>query len=610
MTKKTIIKLLLIITISLSLLIPDIGIKLLTYKDINFVQASYLPPLIFTASYILIILLIYFIKPKIGKIVYIIFTIFYNIYTLAQILHFKILDRIFTITDILVADQATNMIGYIIRQIKIIYLLPFIISITLLIISIKLIKKDKLKIKKKKKKKITLLFIILIILVRLLANISLGEKVNDNNWNFWNTPKNIYINYNNPSRSFSVSGIYEYCLRDLYTYFRDLTKKDTNNIEEINNYINNQKHTKVNNEYTNVFKDKNIIMIMLESIDSWLVTEDTMPTLTYLKNTGIDFTNRYSPAFGGGYTINTEFASLTGIYATVTNKPIFKYTDNDYHYSLPNLFRNNGYTVNSVHMNTGSFYDRENFHISLGFEKHYALSDIINNTNFEYDTNLIKNNESYNYIINKKNKFLTFITTYSPHVPYINNELCNNLNTEKFKIESDEETTCLKTLANETDNFIKLLIERLEQDNLLDNTVLVLYTDHYVYGYSDTSKWTNIKNPNLSQNTTFVIWNNNIKKEKIEKYTDTVDIPPTLFNMFGIDYNPNLYLGTDIFSDYHEEFVYFNDYTWLTKDEYYIGKENKNEELTKDISNKVNNKIKINEKMITSNFYKHYKENN
>ena len=60
MTKKIIIKSLLIITISLSLLIPDIGIKLLTYNDINFVQTTYLPPIIFTTSYILIILLIYF----------------------------------------------------------------------------------------------------------------------------------------------------------------------------------------------------------------------------------------------------------------------------------------------------------------------------------------------------------------------------------------------------------------------------------------------------------------------------------------------------------------------------------------------------------------------
>ena len=610
MTKKITIKFILIITITLSLLIPDMGIKILTHKDIDFITITYLPPLIFTISYITIILFIYFLKPKLGKITYIIFTIFFNIYTLAQILHFKILDRIFTITDILVADQATNMIGYILKQIKITYILPTILSIILLIISIKLIKKDTLKFKKTKKKKITILFIILIILIRLLANISLGDKVKNNNWNFWNTPKNIYIDYNNPSRSFIVSGIYEYCLRDIYTYFRDLTKKEKNNIKEINNYINSQNYTIETNEYTNMFKDKNIIMIMLESIDSWLVTEETMPTLTYLKNTGMDFTNRYSPAFGGGYTINTEFASLTGIYATVTNKPIFRYTDNNYNYSLPNLFKNNGYSVNSVHMNTGTFYDRSNFHISLGFENHYALSDIIDNTNFEYDTNLIKNDESYNYIINKNNKFLTFITTYSPHIPFIDNKLCNDTNTKKFKLENDEETTCAKTLANETDNFIKLLIERLEQDNLLDDTVLVLYTDHYLYGYSNPSRWTNITDPKLSQNTPFIIWNKNIKQEKIDTYNDSADIPPTIFNMFGINYNPNLYLGTDIFSNNHEEFVYFNDYNWLTKDIYYTGKQKYNQNYIKEISNKVNNKIKINEKMITSNYYKYYKDTN
>ena len=605
MTKKIIIKLILILTISLSLLIPDFGIKLLLYKEINFTQITYLPPIIFTISYILIILSIYLIKPKLGKITYIIFTIFFNIYTLAQIMHFKILDRIFTITDILVADQATNMIGYIIKQLKFVYILPLILSITLLIISIKLIKKDKLKLKKSKKNKIAILLIILIVLTRTFAIISLGDKVNNNNWNFWNTQKNIYIDYNNPSRSFIVSGIYEYCLRDIYTYFRDLKQKEENNIKEINNYINNLNYTTETNKYTDIFKDKNVIMIMLESIDSWLVTEETMPTLTYLKNTGIDFTNRYSPAFGGGYTINTEFASLTGIYATVTNKPIFRYIENNYNYSLPNLFKNNGYSVNSIHMNTGSFYDRSNFHISLGFENHYALSDIINDTNFEYDTNLIKNDKSYNYIINKNNKFLTFITTYSPHIPFINNKLCNDTNTKKFKIENDEETTCAKTLANETDTFIKLLIERLEQDNLLDNTVLVLYTDHYLYGYSDTTKWTNIKDPKLSQNTPFIIWHKNIEQEKIDIYNDTVDIPPTLFNMFGIEYNPNLYLGTDIFSNNHEEFVYFNDYTWITKDLYYTGKQNYDKNYIKEISNKVNNKIKINEKMITSNYYKY-----
>lgn len=598
-----------IITITLSLLIIDLGSRLLLYKDIDFVSITYLPPLIFTISYILIILFIYYIKPKLGKIIYTISIILFNIYSIAQIVHFNILDRILTITDILVADQAGGMVGYVLRQFKLIYLIPSIISLILFVISIKLAKNST--IKKDKNKKIIILSIILIISTRYLATLSLGNEVEKNNYNFWNTPKNIYNDYNSTSRSFIISGTYEYFFRDIYTYFRDMLKeKETNNIEEINNYINSLNYTQKENEYTNIFKDKNLIMIMLESIDSWLVTEEVMPTLTNLKNTGIDFTNRYSPSFGGGSTINTEFASLTGLYATITNKPIFKYDENNFDYSLPNLFKNNGYSVNSIHMNTGSFYNRSNFHKSLGFENHYALSDIIKNTNFQYDTNLIKNDESYNKIINKNNKFLTFITTYSPHVPYINNDLCQNLDTTPFKIKNDEETTCLKTLANETDNFIKLLIERLQQDSLLENTIIVLYSDHYVYGYSDASKWTNITDTKLSQHTSFVIWNPNIKHKNIDIYTDTVDIPVTIFNMFGINYNPNLYMGTDIFSNYHEEFVYFNDYTWITKDLYYTGKQNYDIKYIKNISTKANNKIKINEKMITSNFYKYYKETN
>ena len=65
-------------------------------------------------------------------------------------------------------------------------------------------------------------------------------------------------------------------------------------------------------------------------------------------------------------------------------------------------------------------------------------------------------------------------------------------------------------------------------------------------------------------------------------------------------------MGTDIFSKYHEEFVYFNDYTWNTKNIYYTGKENYDLDYIKNISKQVNSKIQINEKMITSNFYKYY----
>ena len=78
--------------------------------------------------------------------------------------------------------------------------------------------------------------------------------------------------------------------------------------------------------------------------------------------------------------------------------------------------------------------------------------------------------------------------------------------------------------------------------------------------------------------------------------------------MFGIEYNPNLYMGTDIFSKDHDAFAYFNDYTWYSSELYYNGSQDNTKDLTyiKEISNKVNNKIRINEKIITSNFYKYY----
>ena len=275
MKKEEIKKIITIITITLSLLIIDIGTRLLLYKDIDFVSITHLPPIIFTTSYILIILFIYYLKPKLGKIIYIISIIIFNIYSIVQIMHFNILDRILKITDILVVDQAGGMTGYILDQIKIIYIMPIIISLTLFIITLKLTKNIKTDIKKKKKTHIAILTIILIISTRSLAITSLGNKVENDKWNFWNTEKNIYIDYNSPSRSFIISGIYEYFFRDIYTYFRDMLKeKDTNNIEEINTYINNLDYKKEENEYTNIFKDKNLIMIMMESIDSWLVTEE------------------------------------------------------------------------------------------------------------------------------------------------------------------------------------------------------------------------------------------------------------------------------------------------------------------------------------------------
>ena len=94
------------------------------------------------------------------------------------------------------------------------------------------------------------------------------------------------------------------------------------------------------NDYTGILEGKNVIYVLMESIDSWLVTEEVMPTLTRLQKEGLNFTNRYASTFGGGQTINTEFAMNTGLYSVSNSKAIYNYDKNLYPFSLANTLKN------------------------------------------------------------------------------------------------------------------------------------------------------------------------------------------------------------------------------------------------------------------------------
>ena len=100
------------------------------------------------------------------------------------------------------------------------------------------------------------------------------------------------------------------------------------------------------NELTDIFKDKNLIYVMLESIDDWLITEETTPTLYKMQQEGWNFTNRYAPQFFSGYTFGSEFSANTGLYLMDNYD---KYNDNTFTYALPNLFKQKGYKNGTVY---------------------------------------------------------------------------------------------------------------------------------------------------------------------------------------------------------------------------------------------------------------------
>jgi len=608
---------LLIVFISLSFGLIDIYLRRFGFSYIAFYKYTHLAPNLFTLSYIIIIIGIIYLLPKKGSIIFLaISNILANILLLAQTLHMKILDRFFAFSDILLGKEAEGYLGYAINKTDFKVIAMIIISITLTVIACLIIRSINLKRTKKYYLTIVLIIIIIVPLTRFLAINRLGKKAEDPlAWDAAFKPRNVYDDFNNQTKSLEVSGMYELMFRSTYLYIKDqFINNNKKYINDINTYLDNNKKETLTNKYTNKFKDKNLILILLESVDNWILSEEVTPTILKLANEGLNFTNRYAPAFGSGQTINSEFAVNTGLYSVGNTKAIYNFDKNDYQYSLPNLFKEKGYTVNSIHANSGNYYNRSNLHLAFGYEKHYALLDDKNkkleSSKYFKDTTLATDDYTYNIIAPNSDKFMTLVTTYTPHVPYDDtNDNCSN-NPYNLNIKNDKELSCYRNLVKTNDEFLRLLLNRLEKDKKLDDTVIVLFTDHYTYGYDNqdyVKKQKKTTDTNLLQNVPFIIWSKDIKHQDIDTLMDTADILPTLANLFGLDYNLNNYMATDVFSENHENFIYFPDGSFYDGKIYSNNLKNANEETmeyVKKMSKYVNTKIKINDEIILSNYYK------
>ena len=108
-------------------------------------------------------------------------------------------------------------------------------------------------------------------------------------------------------------------------------------------------------------------------------------------------------------------------------------------------------------------------------------------------------------------------------------------------------------------------MQQLEEKNLINDTVIVAFADHYLYTIANQNILDRFKNTNnnLINQTPFFIWSNDIKtKTTIKKTTSQLNILPTVLNLFNYSYNPNNYIGQDALNPEYEGIVFFDDYSW------------------------------------------------
>ncbi len=541
---------------------------------VRYVNYNFISPLIFTISWItLFVGTSLCFKKWIGKILYIVFDLLFLVMFLTNNIYFSMTKTFF---DFRLTESASEGAPYILDAIKNCNSLVYFAFIILIIMSIIGLKKMP-KIDKNNYKVFGKVFLAFII-IHTIALLTLGRANTSLTWSSWRNPKNIYNSFNDNNKSLKISGFYEYTIRNFYkTFLKTEEQENEEDLEFLDSSYVEEKNKK--NSYTGNLKGKNLIIIQLEGTDKWLITKEDTPTMYKLMNEGINFDKHYSYYNGGGSTFNSEFAVNTGYITPISyTKNAYAFNKNSFPNSLAHIFKELGYSVNAFHMNTGEYYSRTANYKNWGYDNYYGLIDIdkYSDQSYQLDRELILNEKFNELLFNKEGNFLDYIIAYSGHLPFTNTKgVCKMLYEEDMdKIEEEtgvrpdfvqmSEEECTRRQAKETDYMIELLLQNLKEKDLLNNTAIVVFTDHYLYTLEDQTildKYKNTSN-NLINNTPWFIWSTSIKKTKVNKVTSQLNILPTILNLYGVSYNVNNYISTDALNSKYEGLVFFSDYSW------------------------------------------------
>lgn len=612
------------------LALPFISMDIITRlfgRNINFYKLFSLSPNMFTITWIIFFLgLSLGFKKRIGKIIYLVINLIFLIVFLTNNVYYSMTKTFF---DFSLLESVSEGSPYIMDTLINTNLLVYLSCIFIIILTLYVLKY--IPYKTKNNYRVLSITFIVFLVMHLLTPLTLGKAYKELTWSSWRNPRNVYNSFNDNNKSIKISGLYEYTIRNFYITF--LKTEEQENSEDItfldDSYTINTDNF---NKYTGLFKDKNLIFIQFEGLDDWLLTEENTPTIYSMLNNSIIFNNHYSYYNGGGSTFNSEFAVNTGFITPLSySQNAYTFNKNNFPYSMANLFKNAGYTVNAFHMNTGEYYSRTTNYQNWGYDNYYGLIDIddYKDETYRLDRNLILNEKFNELLFNKdpNEKFVDYIITYSGHLPFTNTKgVCkmlyeediNNLLLENpdndYPFEEMSELECIRRQAKETDYMMNLLLQKLEENNLLDNTVIVAFTDHYLYTIEDKTILDTYKETsnNLINKTPFFIWSKDMKQTKVNKVTSQLNILPTTLNLFGIEYSSNNYIGTDALSQNYEGIVFFSDYSWFDGNVYVENGEVINNKYISESSLEEKNYYisyitKKNDLTLKYNYFKHHK---
>lgn len=333
------------------------------------------------------------------------------------------------------------------------------------------------------------------------------------------------------------------------------------------------------NEYTGMFEGYNLIFLTAEGFCTYAISEELTPTLYKLTHSGIVCNNYYVPLWQTS-TSDGEYINSTGLIPD-GQFSMRKSGDNNMCYSLPSYFKPLGADCYAFHNNSLTYYDRHITHPNLGYTYMAAKKGDMSGSQAEGKIFPMENPgywpaSDYEMMIGtmpyyeNQDRFLVYYMTVSGHMNY---NFTGNRMSAKNKdavagLAMSENARAYIACQIELDKALEYMLQELERVGQLDRTVICLSADHYPYAMT-SEQYEELAGKDLTQDldvyrNSLILWNSQMEEPiVVDKACGSMDLIPTLLNLFGIEYDSRMYAGRDIFGP-QEGLVIFNDRSFVT----------------------------------------------
>ena len=552
----------------------------------------------------------YLLRPKYRFSYYLIFNIFFSALCMINSIYYTFYTSFASISMLSLTQYITTVGDAVVENVLQIKDLIYIIGpISMIIVNSKLKKKNyfkKVEVKSERKRKsiktLTAGSILLVLFIVTLSSLDISRFAKQWNREYIVMRFGIYIYQANDlvsSLQPKINSLFGYdkAMKDFKDYFKDKDKESTN-------------------KYTDIFKDKNVLVIHAESMQNNLLSKsfngvELVPNLKKIASEGMYFSNFYSQV-SVGTSSDTELTYNTSLMPTQSGTAFVSYFDRTFN-STPKYIKEKGYYTFSMHANNADFWNRRSMYNSLGYKKFYSKENYeVNRDNTIglglSDKEFFKQSIPKIKKIDEKNeKWYGLMIMLTNHTPFSDVEKYGEYDLSiKENVTNDEGVTeeVVHTYlegkklgnyyksAHYADQALGELFEQLDQNGLLDDTVVIIYGDHDArisrkeYDFeANYDKETDSKlskdDPNykeydtyqyeLDRKVPFIIWTKDMKGSKLNMEIKDVmgmyDVAPTIGNMLG--FSNEYAMGHDIFNIKSNNIVVFPNGNWVTNDLYY-----------------------------------------